>query len=94
VILSRELALWLSAAEALIGLAAVAARDGDVDRAARSWAGGMAQQPTCTAIFPRLDGEFFAAARAAATERWDANCGEGRVLGLHAAIELALGSPS
>ena len=80
---------------ALAGLAAVAARDGDLDRAARLYGGGLAQEPTCTAILSRLEREFFAAAHTdGEAERWDAACRQGGALPLHDAIELAFAAPT
>jgi predicted ATPase/DNA-binding SARP family transcriptional activator len=91
--LARELVVFPVAFEALRGLAAVAARDGDFDRAARLYgaAGAHRYEEPEHPIDTRLYDTFFAPALARhGTEAWDTAERAGATLGLRDAIAYAL----
>jgi hypothetical protein len=93
-VLSHELALRLHTAEALMGLAALTAREDEPELTARLWGAALAQDPPSWPSRARLEHEFLAAARdAAGLERWEAACRQGQALALHEATELALRGP-
>ena len=91
-----ELVVLPIASEVLRGLAAVAARNGDLDRAARLCGAADAHrfgQPAVP-LEARVRDTFLAPARARhGAEAWDAAAREGAALGLDGAIALALGEP-
>jgi hypothetical protein len=94
-VLARELGLKLNAAEALMGLAALAANDHELDRAATLWGAAQAHDPTCEAIVPRLEEHFFGPARTAAgDDRSNQAYRDGQRMPLHDAIALGRRTPA
>jgi predicted ATPase/class 3 adenylate cyclase len=92
--LCRELVVRPFASEGLLGLAAVAAIDGDADRAARLAGAAAAHlygQPH-EVMRARIDAAFLDAARArCGVDAWDAAAREGAALSFGDAISYALG---
>ena len=85
---------WL-AAEALSGLAAIAARKGDLDRAARLLGAATAAGPWDgdADVAEQLEEQFFAPARAIYGEdRWNEARATGAQLGFERSIAFALSS--
>ena len=90
--LSREHAVHWMAAEGIGGLAAIAARQGDAERAARLLGGAESLANVLTdAAGLRLAQEFFSPARERLGEdRWRAAYADGARLGFDEAVSLAL----
>jgi hypothetical protein len=94
--LCRELVTPTFACEGLLGLAAVAAVQDDVDRAARLAGAATAHVygPPPDLIQARLDAAFFKGARArCGVDAWDAAARQGAALSFDAAITYAVEDP-
>ena len=94
--LCRELVVPPFACEGLLGLAAVAVVQDDIDRAARLAGAGAAHVygPPPDLIEARLDAAFFKGARArCGVDTWDAAARQGAALSFDAAITYALDEP-
>ena len=94
--LARELVVLPVALDGLRGLAAIAARHGDLDRAARLYGAAEAHrygQPELP-VDVRFRDTFIAPARVRhGAEAWDSAARAGAALGFHDAIADALGEP-
>ena len=90
--LSREHAVHWMAAEGIVGLAAIAARRAEPERAARLLGAAESLANVLTdAVGIRLEQEFFSPARELLGEtRWRAAYADGAGLGFEAAVSLAL----
>ena len=94
--LCRELVVRPFAYEGLSGLAAVAARRGETDRAARlaGAASTLHYGAPYAVVEDRLDATFFEAARASCgTDNWNAAADEGAALSFDDALAYALKEP-
>jgi hypothetical protein len=94
--LARELVVLPAAFEGLSGLAAVAERHGDPDRAARLYGAATAHQygQPDTHLEARIHGTFITPARARrGIDAWDAAARAGAELGFRDAIAYALDAP-